>query len=363
MKNWKKQKGFSLLEMMVALAILMIVAGTMIAGMIRMTWSQGTIMNRTQLHSSVRNATEMMQQEIGQAGRVISQPGLKFTTSITVPSTSTSVVASPTLTTTATSGTSTDRLYVGEQIVVDVNSAYEETVTITAITAGTGITAAFTKSHTAPIPVLVLGGFVSGIVPPTGKSVFSGTGTTATPLTAGTSDGSGDQILKLYGDINGDGDMWYVIYTCNPNTSGTGTLKRYAVQDVNYGTAATLGSSGVVLLDTLYTDGTAIMNKCFTYFTTDTAVTINGGQVSQTFVTNVSVTLTVQTQNLDAKTRQPQRETKALLNVSPRNVFNAWELASAPSGYTRAQPMPRNILTGLTEGGTQNTPLLTATLQ
>lgn len=365
MKNAQKQKGFSLLEMLVALAILVIVSGTVIGGMIRMTWSQSMIMNRTQLHSSVRNATEMMQQEIGQAGRVISQPGLQFTTTITVPAGATSVVASPTLT--STSGTPTFGLYVGEQLVVDANSTYEETVTIVAITPGTGqITATFVNSHTtAPMPVLVLGGFASGIVPPTTKAdgtastVFSGIGTAATTLTAGTSDGSGPQVLKLYGDINGDGTMWYVVYTCNPKLDGTGTLKRYAVQDVNSATAITLGGSGQVLLDTVYGDsGTT----CFTYSTNDTAVTINGGQVKQTFVVNVSVTLTVQTQNRDLQTRQPQRETKALLNVAPRNVFNAWELASAPSGYTRAQPMPGNVLTGKTESGTQNTPLLTATL-
>ena len=64
-----RQKGFSLLEMLVAMAILVIVAGTVIMGMIRLTWSQSTVMNRTQMHSSVRNATELLQQEVGQAGR------------------------------------------------------------------------------------------------------------------------------------------------------------------------------------------------------------------------------------------------------------------------------------------------------
>jgi hypothetical protein len=50
----------------------------------------------------------------------------------------------------------------------------------------------------------------------------------------------------------------------------------------------------------------------------------------------------VQTQQLDPITRRYQMETKALLNVSPRNVFNAW--AYAGMGYSeRIQPTPPSI--------------------
>jgi prepilin-type N-terminal cleavage/methylation domain-containing protein len=352
----KQQKGFSLLELLVSVAILVIVAGAIIMAMIRMTWSESTIMNRTQMHSSVRNATELMQQEVGQAGRVGAQPGLQLTTAITVPAGSSSVVATSTITTTATTtgAAGTDGLYPGEQLVVDpsanTTTSNEETVTITSVnyTSHT-VTATFLYSHAANVPALVLGGFASGIVPPTGKFVYSGTGASNTTLTAGTTDGSTGQILKLYGDINGDGSMYYVVYKCSPNTSGNGTLKRYLVQDVNFGTANTLGNSGTVLLDTLYGDPST---TCFTYTTKDVGVTINNGLVTQTFVVNVAVTLTVQTPNVDQQTGVPQRETKALLNIAPRNVFDAWELAGDPSGYTRAQPMPSNVLN----------PLLSATL-
>ena len=63
---------------------------------------------------------------------------------------------------------------------------------------------------------------------------------------------------------------------------------------------------------------------------------------ADTYVTDVAITLTVQTQQVDPITKQFQTETKALLNVSPRNVFNVWELASQGSSI-RVQPMPPSI--------------------
>jgi hypothetical protein len=57
------------------------------------------------------------------------------------------------------------------------------------------------------------------------------------------------------------------------------------------------------------------------------------------YVTDVAVTLTEQTQNADPQTHQIQSETKALLNVSPRNVFDAYLLARQDY-KNRVQPMP-----------------------
>jgi prepilin-type N-terminal cleavage/methylation domain-containing protein len=341
----RRQKGFSLLELMVSVAILVIVAGAVIMGMIRMTWSQSTVMNRTQMHSSVRNATELMQQEVGQAGRIAAQPGLQLTTAITVPAGSTSVVATPTITTTATTGNATDRLYVGENLVVDPSTTFEETVTISALTS-TSITATFSNSHLANVPVLIMGGFASGIVPPTTSSmdllVSNNTDTTTMPLTSATA--SSGSTLKLYGDINGDGTMYYVTYNCN---QAAGTLYRYISNTSDLNTATALTST--LLLDNLGTNPPSNSPApCFTYFTKDAPVNLTGGgTVTETFVVNVAVTLTVNTQNKDLQTGATQTETKALLNIAPRNVFEAWQLAGSPSGYVRAQPMPSNVYSTL----------------
>jgi prepilin-type N-terminal cleavage/methylation domain-containing protein len=333
-----RQTGFSLLEMLVAMAILVIVAGTVIMGMIRLTWSQSTVMNRTQMHSSVRNATELLQQEVGQAGRLSSQTGLKFTTAITVPAGSVSISTSPTITTTAASGSATDGLYVGENLVVDPNSTSEETVTVTALTATT-VTATFLNSHPANSPVMVLGGFASGIVPPSGSSmlILNGNGTANSTLSS--TQGSSGSVLKLYGDLNGDGTMVYVAYKCDQSA---GTLYRYVSTDIT--SASSLTST--LLLDNLGQNPNSA--PCFTYQTKDASVTLTGGSsVIETFVINVAVTLTVNTQNKDLQTNATQSETKALLNIAPRNVFDAWELAGDASGYTRAQPMPSNVYSNL----------------
>jgi hypothetical protein len=56
----------------------------------------------------------------------------------------------------------------------------------------------------------------------------------------------------------------------------------------------------------------------------------------------VAVTLTVQTQNIDPQTRQLQTETKALLNVGPRNIVEVYGTASLVDP-SFAQPMPATV--------------------
>ena len=73
---------------------------------------------------------------------------------------------------------------------------------------------------------------------------------------------------------------------------------------------------------------------CFTYQTQ----TAGGAD----YVTDVAITLTVRTQNRDANTNDFQTESKALLNVSPRNVFNVWEQASLGMN-DRVQPTPTEV--------------------
>src|SRR5215471_21872989 len=63
------ERGFSLLELLVSTCILLGIMGTVMTALRQQTQQQQTIWNRTQMHSGVRGATELMQQEVGQAGR------------------------------------------------------------------------------------------------------------------------------------------------------------------------------------------------------------------------------------------------------------------------------------------------------
>src|SRR5438445_8141580 len=66
----RMESGFSIIELIVATAVLLIVSSIVTSALLQMTNSQKTIWNRTEMHSGIRGATELMQQEVGQAGRI-----------------------------------------------------------------------------------------------------------------------------------------------------------------------------------------------------------------------------------------------------------------------------------------------------
>ena len=297
--------GFSLLEMMISMVILLGVSGIVMSGLLQTTQTETTVQNRTEMHASVRSATELMQQEIGQAGRVSMPPvaNIQMTTAVTAGS------ATPTLTTGATAG-----MFANEYIVVDAG-INQETVQVTAISGNT-ITAVFGLNHAANVPVAVQGGFGTGIVPET---------------SVGMTNGSDGTHLKLYGDINGDGNMVYVEYICDYANSGNlyRSVSAFNAQNI---------VAKQVLLPNLASAGNPNGTACFVY--QERPVNCNATTVP-CFVTDVAVTLTVQTQQADPFTGLFQKETKALLNVSPRNVFDAYDLSTASNN--RVQPMPSTV--------------------
>src|ERR1051326_1617220 len=65
-----KESGFSLAELLIAMAIMLLISGAATTALLKMTSTQATIWNRTQMHSGIRGATEVLQQEVGQAGRL-----------------------------------------------------------------------------------------------------------------------------------------------------------------------------------------------------------------------------------------------------------------------------------------------------
>ena len=66
--------GFSLPELLVSLLVLSVIVGTVTQLSMTMSNGQRTMWNRTQMHSSVRGAISLLQQEVGQAG-LVALPG------------------------------------------------------------------------------------------------------------------------------------------------------------------------------------------------------------------------------------------------------------------------------------------------
>jgi hypothetical protein len=297
-----------MIEMMVAIVILLVVSFVVMNGLLQTSMAEGTIQNRTEMHASVRSATELMQQEIGQAGRVAIPSGTTLTLGAAVASSS---VGTPTTVALSSSSGSYAGIFVNEQVVVG-SGTNQETVTITAYNSAThSITAIFNNQagQVSGAPVVVQGTFASGVVP------------------TSTTSGSTGSVLKLYGDINSDGNMMYVEYTCD-----TTAHKLYRNMVAFDSTSKPAVDDSLVLLPNILSNPDG--SSCFSY----QQKTVG----ADTYVVDVAVTLTIQTQNKDPRSGQYQTETKALLNVSPRNVFEGWMLASG-SVTSRVEPMPANV--------------------
>lgn len=330
MRKTSSQAGFSLPELLMAMGIMLVISGAAVSALLKMTNAQATVWNRTQMHSGIRGATEVLQQEVGQAGRIalpMSTAGVQYAVTLSgavTPIAGTAVTAG--IASTAPTGPArTAGMFLGQKLVVDTGLT-QETITIAAPPGTTSISAIFTQPHPAGAPVLALGAFGTGVVPPLlsgPTSVYAPNATTSTFANGSTGD-----VLKLYGDINADGNMVYIEYTCDTTT----THNLYRNMIAWDATSKPAVSASQILLSNITANpgGT----PCFTYQN----FTIGGS----TYVTDVAITLTVETQRVDSETRQKQTETKALLNVSPRNTFNAWQMASLGIA-NRIQPMPPSI--------------------
>jgi type II secretory pathway pseudopilin PulG len=330
------QCGFSLLETLVSLVILLAVITVVMSGIAQLTATQGTISNRTEMHEGVRSATELLQQEVGQAGRISLPATVTLSAAATASSSAESVAV-----------TSSTGMYVGMYLDVlpdTASSGNYETIQLTAVNSATNITASgFSFAHISGAQLIVSGAIGTGIIPPAALSYTSPAcpSSTVTPTTyTAYSYGSTCNTLKLVGDINGNGSIVYVEYTCSPGTSASpGYLYRNVITSPLSAASKPSATASQVLLNNLITNPSGA--PCFQYQTST-------GQSSATYVLDVAVTLTVQTQLEDPQTHQFQQETKALLNVSPRNVFDAWELDTAQAhSLERVQPIPPNITTSL----------------
>jgi prepilin-type N-terminal cleavage/methylation domain-containing protein len=343
MARTSSESGFSMIELLVATCIFLVITSIVATALRQITDSQTTIWNRTQMHSGVRGATELMQQEVGQAGRlalpapiqisagnppIAGQFGMGGLCDATNPGVSATTVQ---VTSVAGLYATAGAIPASYILITTMDGPNRETVPVFSTNAGVSpptLTACFNYDHQPGITLMALGGFANGIVP---------------PVSAINPAGSTGNVLKMFGDINGDGNMVYVEYTCDP----VNAHKLYRnVMDFTSAVKPPLSDALVLLNNVMpHPDGTT---ACFTYQTdgANPPIIVQGQPV--VFVLDVAITLTVQTQQLDPVTKQYQTETKALLNVSPRNVFNTWQLAnSGLTDHIQSTPATVDTLLGL----------------
>lgn len=298
------ESGFSLLELMVSIAILLVITGATFSVMSSYQKSYGTTQLKADMYMNLRGVSELMAQEIGQAGLKITPtyPQAQFTGSVVGGGFGTAPV------------TTSIGMAVGNQVMIDQGQPAQETVTIAAVTTGVPGTfsATFGQNHTSGATVSIVGQgvYANGVLP------FS---PVASPVSTA---GSTPSTLELFGDINSNGRLQYVYYSCNPSAQQgpvAGTLVRSITRLPTPGGA----NAPQTLLNTLVVNPndpvTGQPIPCFRLGTQTVAGT--------TFVSNVGVTLSVRTQEVDKVTGQYLVMTKSFMNLTPRNTLGGLELS------------------------------------
>ena len=280
-------RGFSLLEMMISVAILLIISGSAFQALSYYQKNYVSTQLRVDLHGGMRAALELMTQEVGQAGLLSFTP-TTLSAAVTANGNSQSVSLG-----------SSSGVFVGEKLLFDTGNL-QETVSVSAIS-GSSVTGIFSKNHAQGSAVTAVGIFPQGIM----------STSTATQL-------------QLFGDLYSDGTLQFAEYTCD-TTAGTFSRSITPV-------SAAANNAAQILIGNVVANpgGTA----CFQY----TSRLISG----YTFVTSVGVTLTVQTAQKDPQTNQYVTLTKSFLNIAPRNVLAGVDDAQS-SIISRLQPTPANL--------------------
>jgi prepilin-type N-terminal cleavage/methylation domain-containing protein len=291
-----KSRGFSLIEVMISLLVLLVVAGAAFYALAYYQRNYGSFRVRAVMHEGMRGAVELLSQEVGQAGLLDFQTETTGASAITAALGDQSVVLM-----------SVNSIF-QNQILIVGSADTEETVVVDSVDIATStIQAKFAKNHPGNSIVRAYGVFPQGILPPPQSDANN---------------------LKIFGDINNDGNISYVQYICDTTA---GTLSR-AVTPVTPDPSLAKNTTYNVLVNNLIpTPGVA----CFQY-----ATPVSLG--TYTFVPSVAVTLSVQSSKVDPQTKQYVTMRKSFLNLAPRNVLMGLELAQ--NGYRiRLQPTPTNI--------------------
>jgi len=342
-------RGFSLPELLVSMAVLTVVAGGVISMISYNQKTFGRTEQASDMYENVRAVAELMAQEIGQAGFVDlpggGYSGATLSAGVTFNSTTATTVAI----------SSTASMYVGEILLVDAG-VNEEPVTLTAVTSttisATSLLNANYPTHSSGAPVHAVGVSPNGIIAPSSNAttptaqggVSCVTVPTGVTYTSPATTPSTCNVLNLWGDLNSDGTLVYVRYTCNTPatpTSPPGTLTR-SVTTITPG-VNTVSTSQTLLSTLAQNPPSTAPTPCFQYDLSTQTFSVNG-VVTKTYymIANIGLTISVQSLRPDPITSQYLKMTKSFLDLSPRNVLAGYEQANWGDG-TRLQVQPPNV--------------------
>jgi prepilin-type N-terminal cleavage/methylation domain-containing protein len=323
-------RGFSLPELIVSIAVLAVVAGGVISIISYNQQSYGRTEQQSDMYENVRAVAELMAQEVGQAGFVDLPATATLSAAVTKSATAQAVTIS-----------STTSMYVGEILLVDT-STNEEPVTLTAVTS-TSISGIFANNHATGAVLHAIGVSPNGIVSPSTSAATAG-GVSCVTIPSGlaaytATDGSTCNVLNLWGDLNSDGTLVYVRYTCNTSTT-PGTLTR-SVTTITPG-ANTISTAQTLLSTLVPNPPSSAPTPCFQYDLSTQQITVNSVTSTYYMIANVGLTLSVQTLKPDPVTNQYLTMTKSFLDLSPRNILAGYEQAYAGDS-SRLQNQPPNV--------------------
>ena len=300
MRRQRQNEGFSVLEMLVCIGVLIVVGSAALSALTYSTKMYRSQLLHSDMHSSLRGTLALLTQEIGQAGS-LNTPAKTLSAAVTG-STSTQTVTL----------NSVSNLFVGEKLLVDTGSK-QEVVQITGFFGTSQINGIFKKNHASGAPVFTQGVFAQGI------------------LSSSTANS-----LKLFGDINADGSVAYVQYDYDATA---GTLSR-SITTVSPG-VTTRNASETLLTNLVANPGGT------PFFQYGTAVNVTANSVTYSFIPSVAVSVSIRTSKINPQTRTYDVMTKSFSNLAARSVLAGLTLAqSSPPITNQLQPTPPGLPLG-----------------
>lgn len=320
----KSKAGFTLLELLISMALLLVISSVAIGGMAYFQRNYRSSEERKSLQGKLRATVEQLSQEIGQAGLVPSGLSGNLPSGTPYIFNQSTVGAMAYLTAASAAGatvlsvSSTAGMYAGEWVILDtpdLNQTLgtpEERVQIVSINSSalTITVSATTNAHTPTasnaVPIIAQGVYPMGVWTNTAVSLPDAN--------------NHAQTLTIFGDINADGSMVVVKYQCPATSTTTGPLLR---KQYNVSASPTNTGCGATAVPDVTT--TLIDNVTFCQFTYQ-AITANG----HIYAPSVGISLTVQSINKDLQTGSTISVTKNILNIQPRNIVNAYNMDLNP---------------------------------